>query len=35
MLIIDYCENYPEKNVRIDMEPINVEEEESSNSEEE
>ena len=32
-MIIDYHEKYPDKNVRIVMEPIDVEEEESSDSE--
>ena len=34
-MIIDYYEKYPDKNVRIVMEPIDVDEDESSNSEEE
>jgi hypothetical protein len=34
-MIIDYYEKYPDENVRIVMEPIDVDEDESSNSEEE
>ena len=34
-MIIDYYEKYPDENVRIVMEPIDVDKDESSNSEEE